>query len=345
MIWVKGELLDDLGGAIEGSKPLLNRKNQPGLFDRITWFRRVWKHTPPGQSPLIARGLSEGTHSWLFLALTGGGKAVALANWYSLAVRPVFHGDGDDVHKAKLLTAMARRLRAGLSHISLAPVPTADGTSDMIVHAFRKAGWAVFPKNTSTRWSISAQGQSFDDYWAARPGQLRSTYSRKCAKAPIEVSVYDRFDKDVWAEYQAVYDDSWKPEEGSPEFLREMAEAEGKAGCLRLAIGRMGGEAVAAQLWTVENSTAIIHKLAHREVAAEHSPGTLLTHDLFRHVIDTDKVDLVDFGTGNDAYKADWMDTSEPLDRIDLFNLRTPLGIAGAAKARLSGLVRRDQNA
>ena len=69
----------------------------------------------------------------------------------------------------------------------------------------------------------------------------------------------------AWADYEAVYAASWKPEEGSPAFLRALAEQEGAAGTLRLGIARRGGRPVAAQLWTVESGVATIHKLAYVE--------------------------------------------------------------------------------
>ena len=78
--------------------------------------------------------------------------------------------------------------------------------------------------------------------------------------------------------------------------------------------------AVAAQFWTVEDGTAFIHKLAHVEDSLKASPGTLLSAALFRHVIEVDRVARVDFGTGNDAYKRDWMNRHEPLWHIEAFN-------------------------
>ena len=77
---------------------------------------------------------------------------------------------------------------------------------------------------------------------------------------------------------------------------------------LRLGIAEIDGQPVAAQFWTVEGGTAFIHKLAHDERFRKQSPGTLLTAAMFAHVIDVDRVDLVDFGTGDDPYKRDWMD-------------------------------------
>ena len=107
-----------------------------------------------------------------------------------------------------------------------------------------------------------------------------------------------------------------------------------------IALGYLATWARVAQLWTVENGTAIIHKLAYVEDAAEHSPGSLLSAALFQHVIDGG-IATIDYGTGNDRYKADWMDRSRALEQIDLHNLRTLRGLAGAMRAKLARLVRR----
>src|SRR3546814_7125293 len=98
------------------------------------------------------------------------------------------------------------------------------------------------------------------------------------AKFPVDLEIHDRFSPAIWKDYEAVYENSWKPEEGSLSFLRAIAEQEGEAGHLRMGIARSDGLAVAAQLWTVENGVALIHKLAHREDAGAGSPGTLLSH-------------------------------------------------------------------
>ncbi|MFN3452574.1 MAG: hypothetical protein ACK4ZE_10500, partial [Sphingorhabdus sp.] len=58
--------------------------------------------------------------------------------------------------------------------------------------------------------------------------------------------------------------------------------------------------------------------LAHRESAKPLSAGTTLSAALFERVIDVDRVDLVDFGTGNDPYKREWMEDMRPRFRIDL---------------------------
>ncbi|OYW46277.1 MAG: hypothetical protein B7Z36_04960 [Novosphingobium sp. 12-63-9] len=155
---------------------------------------------------------------------------------------------------------------------------------------------------------LSVDGRSFAEYWASRPGQLRETVRRKGKKGVVSLRIETEFHAADWDAYEAIYGLSWKPTEGRPTFLRRFAEMESDAGALRLGVAEIDGKAVAAQFWTVEGGTAFIHKLAHDEAAKAQSPGTLLSAALFEHVIDRDGVQLVDFGTGNDPYKRDWMD-------------------------------------
>lgn len=338
--WVKGELHGTMSAAKYDPRAILSDQDSLHPFDGTPWFDRVARHWEGQCVPLISHAWNEGQHCWLFLAHGKKNTAVALANWYTLAFRPVFAGGAS----FELLRAIAQRLaKAGSvpNHISLSPVPRADGTSDLILRAFRKAGWIALRHQSSTSWTVSVTGKSFDDYWAERPGELRSTVKRKSKKAPIDIAIHLEFDEAIWSDYAAIYADSWKQPEGSMPFLHDMALHDSALGQMRLGIARVDGEPVAAQLWTVCNGVAYIHKLAHRQGHDEYSPGTLLSAAMFRHVIDEDRVDLIDFGTGNDRYKADWMDRSEPLDTIRLYKQSSFMGLGGAARAWISSIVRK----
>ena len=50
---------------------------------------------------------------------------------------------------------------------------------------------------------------------------------------------------------------------------------------------------------------------------------------------------MIDYGTGDDAYKAEWMDRRRPLYRLDLYDPTSPRGLAGAARAGAKALVHR----
>lgn len=336
-MWVKGEIFRNLAEAGRNAKGL-GRAEQASPFDRLEWFDRIAAHCPPAGTPLIARARADGSDAWLFLSEEGE-RATAFSSWYTLAFAPVFTGDPGESVRSAMLVAMARRLRKRLSRIVLTPMRGASAT--LTKRAFERAGWIAVLDETSANWTAQVGGMRFEDYWAARPGELRSTVKRKAAKAEADILISTKFDAQVWAEYEDVYANSWKDDEGSLLFLRDFAEAEGAAGTLRLGVARIAGQAVAGQLWTVEHGTAIIHKLAYREDAAAHSPGTLLTRAMIEHAIDNDRVVTIDFGTGDDAYKRDWMDARAPLFTLRLFNPRRAAGLAGAGRALVARAVKR----
>jgi hypothetical protein len=285
----------------------LSESNQHAPFDRLEWFTMLAEHC--GITPLIATARVGSDIAVLPLS-SKQNELLALSNWYTFRFRPLL----SDEH---LLSALAGDLAKSVHRLSLQSVPDEDGSAAMLARAFRKAGWVVFTETSDSNHILPIGGRSYEDYIASRPGPLRTTLKRKSGK--VATTVLDHFDAAAWSAYEEIYAESWKVAEGNPAFLRAFAVAEGKAGRLRLGLAHAGGEAVAAQMWTVEGGTAWIHKLAHRESAKPLSPGSVLSAALFRHVIDIDKVDLVDFGTGDDPYKRDWMEIVRPRYRLDIY--------------------------
>ncbi len=285
-------------------------------FDRLDWWQGLVSHC--GIDPLLAVAQHGDDRAVLALSASEG-RIEALANWYSFHARPVVSKGAD---RSLLLRAIAEDLTSRTGALSLSGLPAEDGSAQDTAKAFRKAGWLVFSEACDLNHVLQLNGRSYAEYLAARPGQLRTTLKRKAGKLTCEV--LESFDPAIWAEYEAVYAASWKPIEGSPEFLREFAQAESVAGRLRLGIARLDGKAIAAQLWTVEGETAFIHKLAYFADAAALSPGSVLSAALFAHVIDRDRVVLIDFGTGDDGYKRDWMEEVRPRYRLDMFRAGKP---------------------
>lgn len=322
------KLFDGLDEAERDAGGALARGARESIFDRISWFRLIAGHCPPPGDPLVARVRDGESLSWLFLSVSNA-KAKSLTAWYSLRFGLIGDPKGG--------IAIARALRRRLSSIELAPV---DEPAPLAA-AFREAGWIVFTDPATISWQCPTGGLDFEAYWARRPSKLRNTAARKTKAAGLDVQIHRRFDERAWADYETVYAASWKGEEGSPSFLRALAEQEGAAGTLRLGIASKEGRAVAAQLWLVEREKATIHKLAYAEDMKSLSPGTVLGVAMFRAALDEDRVGRIDYGTGGDAYKADWMEEKKILWRIRAFNPLRPAGLAGAARAAASRLVAR----
>jgi hypothetical protein len=299
----------------------------PAPFDRAEWFALL---AGTGLEPLVAIASDAGETAALALTERDG-RITPLRNWYSFTWRELAPaGPAGD----RLLEAIARQLKSRGWRVTLEPVPGEDGSADRLARAFRAAGWRVAVEPCDINHVLAVRGRSFAEYWESRPGPLRTTLKRKAKK--VEVEVLTRFDPQVWADYEAIYAASWKPAEDQPAMLRAFAQSEGEAGRLRMGIARAEGVAIAAQCWTVENGIAYIHKLAHLESHKPLSAGTTLTAALFRHVIDTDRVALVDFGTGDQSYKADWMEEVRPRFRIDCLDPAAPRAWAPLAKRLLT---------
>jgi Acetyltransferase (GNAT) domain len=328
------------GGAAPATMPL----GIAGPFDRADWFDRLaamhFKDLPRAD----AFGRSGNAAAWLPLVAVRADVCTSLANWYSFVHRPQFSGARDAAAQTLALTDLAAGLKRSVTRLSLYPVPESDGSLAMLRAALGGAGWWVSARAAGDNHWLDLNGMDHDGWWASRPGELRSTVARKAKKGLVETVIADRFDAAMWADYQRIYAASWKPEEGNAALLRAFAAAEGAAGRLRLGLARIGGAPVAAQLWTVENGIAYIHKLAHVEDSVRASPGTLLTAALFRHVICEDRVRRVDFGTGDDKYKRDWMNCHAKLWRIEAYNPMRPAAWAPAIKSTLADWLQHRKN-
>ena len=325
--------------AVAGEK--LGRTGQKSLFDRLDWLKPLHELCLPNNPPLIVQSAENGAQAWLFLMKKGLGSYTALANWYNFTYRPIFAGDGhhDEVTKLALLASVAKKLKSQCYHVEIAPVPEEDHAASLTERAFEQAGWLVFKSKADDNHILSVNNRTFDQYWAERPGQLRNTVRRKAKKNIVSIRIETAFSEEHWADYCEVYSKSWKPEEGNPDFLKNIARQEASAGCLRLGLAYIDGNPVAAQFWTVENGEALIHKLAHIEDATKSSPGTLLSVAMFQHAIDVDRVNLIDFGTGNDPYKREWMEDVRTRYRLDMFWPNNPLSWLPILRYQLSALV------
>jgi CelD/BcsL family acetyltransferase involved in cellulose biosynthesis len=293
---------------------LLDAPAAAAPFDRLAWWRGLAEECDVKPILAVAR---EGS-SVAILPLRREGETLhELANWYSFRAAPIVY---QNAGKRDLIAGIAADIARHYGRISLGKIGEEDARA--IAAAFRAAGWFVTMTPCDVNHVLRVNGRSYAEYLAGRPGQVRTTLKRKASK--VEVRLFDTFDDAAWDAYEAIYARSWKPEEGSPAFLRRFAREEGAAGRLRFALALAAGEPVAAQFWTVEANTAFIHKLAHSEEAKPLSPGTTLSAALFEWVIDRDRVTLVDFGTGDDGYKRDWMEEVRIRYRIELLRPLRP---------------------
>jgi hypothetical protein len=197
------EAFDDLDAVARDAGGALDRAARAEMFERLDWFR--WFMTSrrhPGKL-LALRARNDVARGWLFLSKEGA-KAAPLSNWYSLRCGPVIEG----AQSESVLDGLVEGLRrAGVGELALSPLGDADG----LEAALKRNGWVTRRSQSTVNWRVRTAGLSFDRYWAARPSRLRNTAKRRTKAAGLELRVHAGFDPSSWADYETVYEHSWKP--------------------------------------------------------------------------------------------------------------------------------------
>ncbi len=343
-----------------------NAAARESLFFSEPWFSNLlagvpelaaspaWSLTPSAMLPMQRSG--DGKRSPLQLT--------AVRNYYSSLYGPI-----GDVYREQDSTAVQQLASSTVRKFPHTDViqldPLADDWSTTALEAgFHNAGWATRRFNCFGNWYLPCEGIAWADYLAERPGQVRSTIKRKGKKfaalegarlqmliAPPVVSGShsggndgdsneqplplsdDQIDQAI-AAWTQIYNASWKKPEPYPEFVPGLIRMAAKQGWLRFGVAWLGDVPIAAQIWITLHGKANIYKLAYDEEYKQHAAGTLLSAMLFEHALDVDEVNEIDYLTGDDGYKRDWM--TERRERIGLlaFNRQRPWGMAQFLKNR-----------
>ncbi len=252
-------------------------------------------------------------------------RLCSLTNYYS----PSYHilVDQNEVTVSQAINFFAKYLKTcdipwDLMRIS--PINRGNHTFQL-TKAFNGHGTYVTSYLATINWF--QQVSDYQSYINTRPSKLVNTLTRKKRKLERNFEVEfelisnpNQTDAGFIA-YQKIYTSSWKKPEPFPRFIPNLINTCAELGWLRLGLLKLNNEPVATQFWIVSKQTAYIYKLAYAPQFAKYSVGTILTELMMKHVIETDKVKKVDFLTGNDSYKREWMDSSDEVYGLQIINI------------------------
>lgn len=263
----------------------------------------------------------------------------ALSNYYTSLFGPLLEpGTADMQHILHLLAGAIAGDEMDWDVVDLHPLAVDSPVFSGLVSALRDAGLLVQSYFCFGNWYLPVNNQSFDEYFGTRSSRLSKTAKRQrrilqaSGRFRFELfSDIERLDQAI-ADYNAVYNSSWKVPEPYPTFIPGLIRTCAEQGWLRLGIAYLDGQPAAAQLWTVVDGQASIYKMAYDGRFAKESVGTVLSSLLMEHVIEVDKVRVVDYLSGDDVYKRDWMSHRRERWGIIAFNPRTPHGLLAASR-------------
>ncbi len=293
---------------------------QDNPFSSSSWLKHFVCEVAPDEGRYI---VPEGTDlgSIMLLHEVKPRQLAALTNYYGSLYSPAANGRNANALIEQLATFYKP------STLTLAPLDATEAA------ALSFPGFYARRYHCFANWHLPCQGLSFDAYMAARPSQLRNTWKRKSKKfgGRLEIIASPEDVERGIAAYQHIYSRSWKVPEPYPNFVPGWARICARAGMLRLGIAWLGDVPIAASFWFLWHGRAYIFKLAYDESFKQLSAGTLLTAHLMRHALDEDRVIEVDYLSGDDAYKRDWMSHRRERVGIIACSLSSATGILRAA--------------
>jgi CelD/BcsL family acetyltransferase involved in cellulose biosynthesis len=321
-----------------------------GIFAGRDWWNVVLAHAMPAGAVASFVGIRSGGKIVALLPmLLASGQLGSLTTPYTCLYAPLFVRGLGQPARITAMTAFGGFCRTyGVVRIDALSAEW-DGLGDLEA-GVRLAGLRTLRFDHFGNWSEDVGGLDWPAYLQGRPGALRETIRRRLRRAEkLAAARFDLFTQparmDQAAEaFESVYRRSWKDAEPFPTFNAALMRAMAEAGLLRLGVWSIGAEPVAVQFWVVKDGRATVLKLAHDEAFKAHSPGTVLTALMLRHLLDQEHMTAIDFGRGDDAYKQGWAVTRRQRIGLLLVNPWRPAGAAallrhgaGRIRAALTG--------
>jgi CelD/BcsL family acetyltransferase involved in cellulose biosynthesis len=336
------EGLQELPGSFRG---LFEEAGQQSIFLALPWFQNFVRTAmaTEDRARVYAAVGAQGTPAGMLLMRNSRSssslrKLESLGNYYTCFYAP--HLASPAIRSRETLRAITQAIAEEKPHwdtVELKPLDNQSRAFPELVEAFKAAGFVVQTYFSFGNWYLPVNGRSFAEYSQSLPSALKNTLSRKRKKlektgrAKIEIVTGGQGLDAAIDAYMKVYLSSWKQPEPYPEFVPGLIRMCAQMGALRLGLIYVDGEPAAAQLWIVHHGNALIYKLAYDERFADLSVGTILSATLFEHALDVDKVAEVDYLSGDDAYKKDWMSQRRERWGILALNPRTPRGLLAIA--------------
>ena len=250
----------------------------------------------------------------------------SMHNYYSVDYRPLCSTVGARAMIAPMLSAILRNEAPDM--LRLLPMDAQAPETETIKVSLQKLGWRVHTENCQINWIHDFKG-SYEDYIASRPGKLRSTIKRRGARLlalkGISMVVHNGLENldQLLAFYKTIYDRSWKVPEPHDQFMPALISQIAVKGQLRLGLIKIDDRPIAVHFWIVKYQHAYIFKLAHDKAFDAYSPGTVLMAEMVRFVMENDQVTRLDFMSGDDKYKQDWMSERREKLLLTAYNPRS----------------------
>ncbi len=308
------------------------------LFQTEAWFDNLLEHGFVEQPRCFPVQVETPAGNVSFRLMLVHSRLHSVSNYYTCVFGPQGSRQAESQMDWAAVVAQMARL-PGAAVVNLQPLDASSQWLEAFETAASAAGYWTDRFFCFGNWYQPVPAGGYAAYWPERPSALRHSVERgrrrldKGGTWSISIATSQADDLDAFiTAYEKVYAQSWKQPEPCPGFIPSLIKTAAREGWLRLGVLWFNGQPLASQLWLVHGGKANIYKLAYVKGFEKFSAGSVLTAALMQHVMDVDGVNEVDYLSGDDAYKADWMAMRR--ERVGLLacNLRHWRGLLAAGR-------------
>jgi hypothetical protein len=318
------------------------------IFQSPEWFAHLWKFgfekIPHRYWSWKIKISGDGAGMCLPLVQDASDSGLtSLSNYYSCLFGPEMVGDSSLLPDENQWTQAINVLRRipGSHAIRLQPLDSESQWFCSLEKNLQRNGFWTKQFFCFGNWYQKVSSEGFKKYWEERPSALANTVRRGKrrldAAGDWRIEIYTscssarELGKAIEA-YEDVYAGSWKKPEPCKEFMPGLMRLAASKGWLRLGVLWLNNAPLAAQFWLTTHGKANIYKLAYIKGFEKLSVGSVLTAAMMEHAMDVDKVIEIDYLSGDDSYKADWMAERRERTELVAIDKRKPAGWFLAAK-------------
>jgi len=330
---------------------IFEEAGQKSFFLTLPWFRHFAQTALDTGDEIRIYGIRsahyDGAPIGLFVARKLGRKSgmislrklAALTNYYSPFFAPhLVSTGGSDGEKLQTLARAIADDRPRWDAIEIKPLDINAPHFSEFVRVFEAERFVVQTFFYAGNWYEPVNGRSFREYFEGLRSSVRNIARSKNKKIERSGRVRCEVLRGVEglesgiAAYNQVYASSWKVQEPHAEFVPKLIRTCAEQDTLRLGLAYVDGEPAAAQIWIVHAGIASIYKIAYDQKYRDLSVGTYLMTRMMELAIDVEKVAEIDYLTGDDRYKKDWMSQRRERWGILALNPRTLRGALAIAR-------------
>ncbi len=264
-------------------------------------------------------------------------RLTALANYYTTLFEPLEATTNPQQLELAINRVTQEICKLSWDYLDLFPLNPKSPVYNLIIQSFRQQKKHVEPYFLYGNWYLLTENQTYDAYFNTRRKKLRNSIrtsnNRLNDKKTAYKIVTESHDLETALSYfHKTYLAAWDKEEPFPEFIPNLAHTACQKGWLRLGLMFIDDEIAAAQIWLTIKGTSYIYKVCRDPKFNAYSPGTLLTNYLIEYVFSVDNVKKIDFLTGDDHYKQDWMSHREERWGLQISNIYSFYGVIRTVK-------------